>query len=361
MPINSGAQAGNATYVAAAAIEQGSTWNTAVAVGAGDGIAITGESITGGRAALPREDIGFPFGQQPDVGAEMHRGSVEFDLMHGGGHGKLMSLFFGTQTAATQTGGGSAGSYLHICALQTALTKFATLCISKRASAKWWQYASVMARKLTLSGQGNERVKGSIEFLCSTLDRDSSTNTTTETDAVTVPTRRGLSYAKQGLFRLNAQAGGALSSTTDDVPILGFTLTAERKLSEDMLIDGTGTIAQPAEEDETEIMLDVTFRSYDAETWIAAYLAKTEYKADLKFLSGYTPSGSGSVELYILLNFARMVVAEQPQAPVSGRGRIPHTVRFKVLTPSAAPTGMSGLTQPFELRVMDEVSSAYLS
>lgn len=357
--MNTGSRAGNATFVAAAAIEQGSTWGTAVAVGAGDGIAITGESISGGRAALPREDLGYPWGQGIDVGAERHRGAINFDLFHGGGAGRLMSYFFGTSGSPTQTPPSTGTTYLHVLTLENALTKFGTVCLAKRASQKWWQYASAKAARLELSGSGNERVRGSIEFIANALDRDSSTNTTTQTNAVTVPTRRALAYAKQGTFRLNAQAGGALASTTDDVPILGFKFTAVRPFDEPELIDGTNYIAEPVEAGECMGELEITLRSYDAETWIAAYLAQTEYKADLKLLSAYTPSGGAA--MYALLNIARMVVAEQPQAPVANRGPIPHVVRFKCLTPSAAPTGMSGLTQPFELQVLDEVSTAYLS
>lgn len=357
--MNTGSRAGNATFVAAAAIKQGSTWGTPVAVGASLGVALTAEDISGGKMPLPRGDLGYPWGQQPDIGPEKHRGTLKFDLFHGGGHGKLMSFFFGTSGSPTQTPPSTGTTYLHKLTLQNALDKFATICLAKRSGQKWWEFASAKAAKLELSGAGNERVKGSIEFLANALDRDSSTNTTTQTDAVTVPTRQQLAYAKQGTFRVNAQAGSALASTTDDVPIVGFRFTAVRPFDEPELIDGTNYMAEPVEAGECSAELEITFRDYNAETWIAAYLAKTEYKADLKLLSTYTPSGGAA--MYVLLNIARMVVAEQPQAPVAGQGPIAHVVKFKLLTPASAPSGMSGLTQPFELQVLDEVSTAYLS
>jgi hypothetical protein len=361
MPLYTGAKAGN--LKTAAAFEQGSTWSTPVAVGASDGAYLLNESLQGGPVPLDRETLGIVWGDAPDRGAQAHRGALSGWAFYGANFGKLLSFIFGTSGAPTQTPPSTGTTYLHNCDLATSLSKFFTLCIARKAvsgdSLKWHEYDSCMMGRVVFSGSGNDRVRWSADVLANRLDRDSSTNTTTQTDAVTMPTTRGITRFTQGLFRINAQAGATLASTTDDLAIAGFELEIMRPLSEDFLADGTGELAQPAEQDVCVAMLRVDLRSYDSDTWKTAYAAGTEYKADLKFLSGVTPSGGS--EMYVQFQMPRLVVAEEPQANIGGRGRITHRVTFKLLTASTAPTGMSGVTAPVRMNVLDENSSAYLA
>jgi len=232
--------------------------------------------------------------------------------------------------------------------------------IAKRTGQKWHEFASAITAELRLRGEGNGRVTWELSLICSSLDRDSSTNTTTETNAVTIAAIEGAVRFPDGLFRVNAQAGGALASPTDDIDIASFELVVRRDLSRDYLADGTAVIALPAEQGPCEVMLTFSTRSYDSDTWKAAYSAGTEYKWDLKFTGTGLDSGSGA-DPYYLLESPRAIVAEDPQASIGSRGRITHTVTMKSLVASAAPTGMSGITQPLNLSVMDKVSGAYLA
>lgn len=358
MSLSTGSTVGNG--VTAAAIAQGSTWGTAVAVGAGDGIRILTESIVGGPASLPRETIGLQWGDVFDVASEEHQGPMTGNLYYGANCGLLLAMIFGTSGSPTQTPPSTGTSYLHVVTLADALADFVTLCIAKRPSQKWWEYSSAMAAELRIRGEGNGRVTWELALIPANLDRNSSTNTTTETDAVTVPSIEGAVRFKDGLFRINAQAGSALASPTDDIDIASFELVVRRDLSRDFLADGTTFVAQPCEQGPCEVMLTVSTRSYDAETWKAAWAAGTEYKADLKFTGTGLDGGSGA-DPYYEFEFPRLVVAEDPQASIGGRGRITHTVSFKGIKAASAPSGMTGITQPVALNVMDKVSSAYLA
>lgn len=357
MSLATGSNIGNGAT--AAAIVQGSTWGTAVAVGAGDGIRILTESITGGPAALPRETVGLQWGDVFDTGSEEHQGPMTGNLYYGANCGLLLALIFGTSGSPTQTPPSTGTSYLHSVTLDDALAEFVTLCIAKRPSQKWWEYASAIGMELRIRGEGNGRVTWELTLIPSALDRDSSTNTTTQTDAVTVPSIEGAVRFKDGLFRINAQAGGALGSS-DETDIASFELVIRRDMARDFLADGTTFVALPCEQGPCEVMLTVSTRSYDAETWKTAWGAGTEYKADLKFTGTGLDGGSGA-DPYYEFEFPRLVVAEDPQASIGGRGRITHTITFKCIKAASAPTGMSGVTQPVELNVMDKVSSAYLS
>lgn len=356
--IMTGAKAGNGTT--AFAFRQGSTWSTPVAVGAGYGMRINSEGISGGKATLDRVSVGKQWGDAPDLGPEMWRGPVESDLFYGGNCGKWLSLIFGTSGSPTTSG----TTCLHVVDLANTLTKFATLCIARRtlagASTLWHEYDSAMAARLVLRGSGNGRVTATMDVIANTLNRASATNTTAQTDAVTVPTVTHAVRFCDGRFRANAQAGSAITSTTDDLPIAGFELEVMRSLSADFLADGTGELALPSEEDVCSVMLRIDLRSYDADTWKAAWAAGTAYKADLRFLSPANISGS-STPAYYLFQFPNMVLTGEPQANIAGRGRVTHRAELRALVASSAPTGMTGVTQPVRLSVLDGDTAAYLS
>jgi len=67
------------------------------------------------------------------------------------------------------------------------------------------------------------------------------------------------------------------------------------------------------------------------------------------------------VDPYFQFQFPRIIVAQEPPANLNGRGRVAHRVEFKCLVATSAPTGMSGVTQPVRLNVMDALSTAYLA
>lgn len=361
MTIKTGAKSGNGKC--AAAFEQGSTWNTAVAVGSGDGLRFTSEAIRGGAAPLERATVGAPWGDKRDVGAQLHRGVISGDLFLGSNVGKFLSYVFGTSGSPTQTPPSTGTTYLHVADIANSLTKFFTLCVARRAQAsdsvKWEEYASAMIRRLTIRGSGNGRLTWEAEIIGSALSLDSSTNTTTETDAVTVPDVLAAARFTDGTFRINAASGSSLGSG-DKEKIASFELTIERPLSEDFLADGTGAVAQPGEQDVCMARLAVELRSYDETTYRTAYAAGTEYKADLKFLAtGAAPSGGS--DPYIEFQFPRLVVRANPDANVAGRARIAHRIEFDALVAASAPSGMSGVTQPVRMNVLDADSGAYLS
>lgn len=356
--ITTGARAGNGQT--AFAFTQGSTWDTPVAVGAGDGIRLKSEGLEGGEGRLANEDVGRPWGGAPDRGPEGWRGPLNGDLYYGGNCGKLLAFWFGTSGSPTQTPPSTGTSYLHECSIDDTLDKFFTFCAGKRSGQKWWEWASMKPNRLTLRGSGNRRVTFTLEGIASSLDKDSSTNTTTETDAVTVPSLQGAVRFSDITFRINAQGGSALAGG-DKVSIASFELIAERAHDETYLADGTGVVAEPGEDSVGGVLLRVALRSYDADTWIDAWKNGTVYKLDLKALGTDLDTGGTGADPYYLLEGPHAVVNRRPPAQTQGRGRIPHEVEFKLLPADSAPAGMSGITQPLKLSVMDTDSAAYLS
>lgn len=354
MAINTGAGSGGVGFV------QGSTWLTAVAVGANRQIRLERFDDSGGRVEeLPCVEIGNPTGSVSQEGGETRRVTLMGYCYYGANCAEFLSYIFGTSGAPTD----NTGSYTHTLTWTDLLTKFMTLVVGKRASQKPWEYASMMARRLVIRASGQGRLEWEMTLVGGALDTNSSTNTTTELAALTVPNgTRPAVRLTDGVFRVNAQAGSGLSSG-DALTIVGFELTIERPLAEDF---GTGSsvVLQPAEEGESRITLAVDFRDYNAETWVNAWETgtngvPTEYKADLVLSSGVTPASG--LELKWTFSFPRLYVAGSPTAPLDGPGRIPHRVTFHCVEAASAPTGMSGITKPVHLVVEDEDSAAYLS
>jgi hypothetical protein len=353
MTLNTGAGSGGVGF------SQGTTWGTAVACAANDQIRIRSFDDGGGYEELPRDDIGDANGSASDIGAQRRTVTLTGDLYYGANISRILSFAFGTSGSPT----GHTSSHLHELTFTDALTKFTTLVVGKVASAKPYEYASMVCRRLTISGSGSGRMSFDSEWIGGGVSIASSTNTTTTLTALSIPTStRPAVRLTDATFRINAQAGGALTSTTDDVQIVGWELNIERQLAEDF---GTGSnlILQPCEEGANSVTMTVDFRSLTAtsEAYIAAWDGQevpTEYKADITFESGITPTDS--VELTHKYSFPRCHVMPSV-APVSGTGRIAHRVVFKCLEATAAPTGMTGITKPVRLSIEDEDSAANLA
>lgn len=356
MSIKTGAKSRGVAFV------QGSAWGTAVAVGSGRGIRTTSFSDppSPGHEPLPREHIGDAYEGDMDKGGQSRTYTTTHDLYYGGNCGELLAYIFGTSGAPTD----NTGSYTHAITMADALAKFATWVADKGGSGTVpWEYASAMARRMTISGEGQGRVTVEIEWLGDALSTASSTNTSTEMDAVTlVAVNGGAVKHTDGVFRVNAQGGAGLASPTDDIAVSRWAVIIERPLSLDFLT-GSANIAQPCEENvAATVRVEFTLRSYTDTTWVDYWngsSAPVELKADMTYSSGFTPSGG--LEMTYLFQFPRLILAEEPPAPIPGKDRIPHTIVMMGLEAASAPTGMSGITKPAHAVVEDEDSGAYLA
>lgn len=352
-----GAKAGGFAFV------QGTTWGTPVAVAANGGIKIERQADNGGQESLPNEDLGDPAGSAPDIGNEGWMPEDSGKCRYGN-FGRYLAYIFGTSGAPAQTGGGSSGSYLHTLTWQDTLTKFMTAVYGKRAGAIPHEFPSRKIKELTIGFTEGGQLTFRINGVACSRERASSTNTYAVFAAATVRAGRQQIMGTHATFRMNAQAGGALASTTDDISIRGWELRIRRPMS--IQHDTQSTIAtEPYEDGPCEVEFTIKLRSYEADTYLALWEdlnTPTPKKADIKFLSTFTPPGAGSVPLYLQFDFPHLVVKQAPATDVPGAGRIPHEVTFKCINPPAntAPTGMTAVG-PVQAFVMDEVTTAYLA
>lgn len=344
-----------------AAFKQGSTWGTAVAVSSNTGIRVESYDTRGGLASLPNAEVGAPAGSAPDIGNESWELTVNLKCRYG--VLRFLAYAFGTSGSPTQTPPTTGTTYLHTLTWNDVMTKFATWCLGFRSGAKPHEFASAKVRELSLGFTNGGEVRARITMAGSSRSKDSSTNTTTEMTAATTRAGRRQIMGSHATFRINAQAGSGLGSG-DAVKLRDFEIVIRRKFpGGDEHETGATIMPEPFDEGEAEVLVRTRLRSYEADTYMDLWdglTTPTPKKADIKFLSGHTPT-DGS-EMYLQIDLPYLVLASQPQVGVPGGGRIQHTLEWRAIAPvsGSAPTGMSA-TGPVQMFVLDEDSGAWLS
>lgn len=174
----------------------------------------------------------------------------------------------------------------------------------------------------------------------------SSINIAVTVTGATYPSLNNRIMMKQGVFRLNAQAGGSLASS-DALTIEKMKLTYERPMDAPHVY-GQDFIMEPADNGFPVIALEATFprmSTTDSKSLRAAFADGSAWKADWKFLGSYI----NSTDQYTLLFQYPYLQVTEFEAPVTGANQVKPKVKWDARLPSAAPTGMSGVTNPMRI------------
>jgi hypothetical protein len=154
-------------------------------------------------------------------------------------------------------------------------------------------------------------------------------------------------FRNQGVFRLNAQAGGALAAS-DAQQVSQFTFTWQRPQDRSFAY-GSNYLIEPADNEFPMPTIDVTYprmNTTSANSLFAALRDFSAYKADLTYSGAFINSTDRQTKHY-QFPYLELQDFKTPQA---GAGQTMPTARFVAKLPSAAPTGMTGVTMPFRLR-----------
>jgi hypothetical protein len=179
----------------------------------------------------------------------------------------------------------------------------------------------------------------------------SSININSTVYGASYPALNGRISRKQGVIRMNAQGGGALgSSDVQQVETCEFTFERPQDRS---FIYGQDYIIEPADNEFPEVMVTFGYprmNTVSANSLETGLRAGTAYKADLTYTGAtYINSTDRYSKLY---QFPYMELQDF-EAPPAGAAQVKPKAMFKLKLPSAAPTGMTGVTNPFRIsRVM---------
>ncbi|MCK4648703.1 hypothetical protein KAT51_04180 [bacterium] len=210
---------------------------------------------------------------------------------------------------------------------------------------------SVKPHKLTFSVDAG-KIKLSVDMKGNDLIDDSAT--VTSMAAVTIPDDHNRILFKQGVFRMNAQDGAEFADG-DKIKIKDFTLEVERVV-EDQYEAGSQKIIESLENDKVKVKLTLNFNRLDSvnEVYFADWKAQTEKKLDIVFTGAKIEESNYN---YFKFEFPRMQIEdmEKPDEAI-----IPTSIILRGLEADAAPTGMTGITKPVRMTIMNENSADLL-
>jgi hypothetical protein len=174
----------------------------------------------------------------------------------------------------------------------------------------------------------------------------SSTNINSTVGGATFPSLANRVLMRQGVFRMNAHSGGSILAA-DKVDAESIKFTFDRP-QDAPFIFGQDFVAEPADNGFPTFQLEVTYprmTTTSANSLFAGLRDATNWKADWTF----TGAQINSTDAYSLLYQFPLLQVTDFQAPVTGANQVKPKAMFALRLADAAPTGMSGLTNPFRL------------
>lgn len=330
------------------ALKKAAAWHTPVACGAGDGLLILSDGI---KVAIPTElddSAGQQWITQADAGVKDIKGSLEAYMRYEGFDVALALIMGATAGAPAQQE--ATAAYANTYSLSSNLSGlFATLAQKKLVN-KIWEFTSLKLHGFKLGCEMNKPVKLSLEGIADTLDRASAVNTTGTMAAVTMPdTENRIIMNKDTVVRINDQDAIALGAGDELYPS-SIEFSFNRPMDAEP-VAGQDGVDEPADNGFPVATMTMKFPRYNTanDAFFDDWDAFTSKKMDITF-TGRVIEGAYNYQFKISLPHVKV---DNPEAPVSGPGKIPFSLSFQILAATAAPAGMTHAT-PFQIDVINK-------
>ncbi len=342
------------------AINKAATWNTAVACGANDGIMLLPSNLSRTAAIEVDDSLGSGYSQDGTPGAIKCEGSLTGYLRYDGCDEILSGIMGYAGTPVVNTVNGWDHTYDFKDSLDTIFWTLA----KKMGALYVREVPSLKFVSLTLKGDAGKPLELTATVQGSNWVEDGVNTSTTFANVTFRETANRVAFP-QGVFRLNAQAGAALASPTDDIHPTGFSLSITRKLSGEYGTFSAGTtnkqdiIDEPQNNGQPEFKLTLTFPRHSGKTYLTALNADTRYKFDATFTGATITSGPARKFLIQCPNLQLSTVN-----PQDAQGNITEPLEFVLLGVGTAPTGMTtpagstvGVTRPVRITVTNKLAT----
>lgn len=330
-----------------AAVKKASTWGTAVACGANDGVLLIGDSLKKTIANVVDDSLGLAFIEQRDLGEIRVEGNLSAFLRYDS-LDVLLALAMGDTQAPTQQGVTTA--YANSIKLKDNVDAlFASIAINKAVNI--FEYPSAKIAGFTIKGEMGKPLEIEFNVMCNDEVINSSTNTLTTFNNVTYFEKANRTLFSQGVFRMNDQSGAALGGG-DKIYPQSFELTFKRKLKGEYVAEGANKIDEPTNDGLPECTLKLAFPRYSSAVYLTNLGSDTRKKMDMVF------TGANIAETYnrtFKLSLPHMALVNAEAA--TQKGQIVHPLEFTCLAASSAPAGMTGITKPFQVDVINKRST----
>lgn len=255
-------------------------------------------------------------------------------------------------------------AYSHTITLAKELTHFFTGAIMMGDPTQYvLEVPSFKIRGFSLRTGDNGRMQFGFPIVGNKATYTSSVNINSTVGGARAASLGNRLLRKNGRIRMNVQSGGALG-TSDEIAgntgLRDLALTYTRPMAQDDIVFGGDSIIEPDDDGFAEFMLEVTFprmNTVSANSLAVGLQAGRIFKGDLRFLGPYINS---TTQREFLLEMPALQLATF-RAPITGHNQVRPTAQFRLKAASAAPTGMSGLTNPFRIQIVNANSANLLS
>lgn len=330
-----------------AALKRATTWGTAVAVGANDGVLLKGDSLKKAIESELDNSLGIPYAEQRDLGQIKAEGGLSAFLRYDS-LDVLIALVMGDTQAPTQQGATIA--YANTIKLKDSLDAlFGTLAINKKVNI--FEYSTGKVTGFMLKGEMGKPVEIDFDVIGDDEKIDSTTNTLTTFGNVTYSEKENRVLMSQGVMRLNDKSGAALADG-DKIYPASFELSFKRKLKGNYIVGQANKIDEPTNDGMPECTLKLTFPRYAATTYLSALGSDTRKKMDIVF------TGALIADTYyrtFKLQFPHLALLNAEAA--TAEGQVVHPLEFACLATPTAPSGMTGILKPFQVDVINKRST----
>lgn len=332
--------------------KKATTWRTAVALGALDGLLVRSESL-GAKApefvdddSLGQADPLYSIKTFESQGGSL-TGILRYDMWD-----LMIACALGTAgTPSNEEGSAYSNSFTVAASIADIFGTFA----SKKSGTTHsiWEVPSCMITGFTIRGEVGQLC----EITCNIMGNKVQTESAINTDLSSVTYRdRGNQARMDSRTRIymNSQSGAALGES-DSIYPLNFEITYNRPFRQNREA-GFDDASQPVQDGFADAMVRFNFDKYNLDTFTDAITDEADQKI-LILLEGSIISGSTRYK--IQFDFPR-VSLRSVDAPVGGPGTIPHNVEGRLLGVTAAPTGMTA-TGPLGVYVINTRSVSPLA
>ena len=328
-------------------LKKATTWHTPVACGAGDGLLILSDGIKVTTPVELDDSAGQEWIFQADPGVKDIKGTLDCYMRYQGFDVPL-ALIMGTAGAPVQQE--ATAAYLHTLALSSSIFgKFSTMAQLKLSN-KVWEFPSLKLHGFKLTAEMNKPVKISLEGIADKLDRASATNTAATMANVTYPDQVNRIFMdKNTVVRINDQSGAALDDTMKLYPS-SIEFSFNRPMDAEP-VAGQDGVDEPIDNGFPAVTMTMKFPRYNTanDAFFTDWDNFTSKKMDITF-TGKVIEGAYNYRFRLILPHVKV---DQPEAPVSGPGKIPFSLSFQILAAAAAPTGMA-FTEPFRIEMINK-------
>lgn len=341
------------------AAKKAATWGTAVAAGAGDGFLSLPTGIKRTAEVLTDDSLGQFFTAGATPGGVKVEGDIP-QYLRFDGCDLFLALFMGVAGVPSTVGVTGKGYIYKWLANNDGM--FCTFV--KHLKNYIAETPSLKIAGITIKGEVGKPLQLIVNAIGNDVITNSAINTTTTFNSVTILETGNRVNFGQGCFRMNAQTGadfvgGAITTPAtlatalaggDTIFPSSFEMTAKRKMEgvygqyKTAFAGNTqDVIDEPTNAGQPEITLKLQFPRHTAVTRLDDLGNDVRKKMDVTFLGSAIAGGTAYRTFRLQFPHLMMTSVDvQDEA-----GIIKEPVEFLVLPATTAPTGMTGITDPF--------------